>query len=217
MFWLTLHVERESKCGAYYNLHRIKLKKALGLQQITKTLTMYDCMDRCMGCRVDKGALGANAQIKNDLLASCVEFPEKHSEFRTHSRKTWLWVKKPVHFLLHGRERNFGWNSLNSALNLAFCKQAWAGYGSCKLNKPKWSAQTTQMGGKLIPIPNWVVNMLHPFRHLNEQNKDAYKSSWFSWTRQQWMQALETSSIRNKQRTKLITIKETKLECIREI
>jgi hypothetical protein len=31
------------------------------------------------------------------------------------------------------------------------------------------------------------------------------------------MQELETSSIRNKQRTKLITIKETKLDCIREI
>jgi hypothetical protein len=31
------------------------------------------------------------------------------------------------------------------------------------------------------------------------------------------MQELETSRIRNKQRTKLITIKETKLDCIREI
>jgi hypothetical protein len=31
------------------------------------------------------------------------------------------------------------------------------------------------------------------------------------------MQELETSSIINKQRTKLITIKETKVECIREI
>jgi hypothetical protein len=31
------------------------------------------------------------------------------------------------------------------------------------------------------------------------------------------MQELATSSMRNKQITKLITIKETKLECIREI
>ena len=31
------------------------------------------------------------------------------------------------------------------------------------------------------------------------------------------MQQLETSSIINNQRTKIITIKETKLECIREI
>jgi hypothetical protein len=61
-------VERESKCGAYYNLHRIKLKKAMGLQQITKTLTMCEFLDRCVGRRVDRGACGANAQIKNDLL-----------------------------------------------------------------------------------------------------------------------------------------------------
>jgi hypothetical protein len=31
------------------------------------------------------------------------------------------------------------------------------------------------------------------------------------------MKELETSSIENKQRTELLTIKETKLECIREI
>ena len=86
-FLLTLHVERESKCGAYYNLHRIKLKKAMGLQQITKTLTMYDILDRCTGCKVDIGALGANAQMKNDLLAQCVECAEKHSEFGACSRK----------------------------------------------------------------------------------------------------------------------------------
>jgi hypothetical protein len=61
-------VERESKCGAYYNLHRIKLKKAMGLQEITKTLTMYDFLDRCMGRRVDRGAFGTNAQIKNEFL-----------------------------------------------------------------------------------------------------------------------------------------------------
>ena len=62
-------MEREYKCGAYYNLHRIKLKKAMGLQQITKTLTMYDFMERCAGHRVDRGALGANAQMENDLLS----------------------------------------------------------------------------------------------------------------------------------------------------
>ena len=61
-------MERESKCGAYYNLHRIKLKKAMGLQHITKNLTMYDFLDRCVGHKVDRGAFGTNAQIKNDLL-----------------------------------------------------------------------------------------------------------------------------------------------------
>jgi hypothetical protein len=62
-------MERESKCGAYYNLHRINFKKAMGLQQITKTLTMCDFLDRCAGLRVDRGALSTNAQIKNDFLA----------------------------------------------------------------------------------------------------------------------------------------------------
>jgi hypothetical protein len=93
-------VERESKCGAYYNLHRIKLKKALGLQQITKTLTMYDFMDRCVGHIVDKGTLGTNAQIKNDLLAQCTKGIEKHSGFGARARKTRLWVKKPAHFFV---------------------------------------------------------------------------------------------------------------------
>jgi hypothetical protein len=61
-------VERESKCGAYYNLHRVKLKKAMGLQHITKTLTMYDFLDRCVGRRVDRGTFSANKKIKNDFL-----------------------------------------------------------------------------------------------------------------------------------------------------
>ena len=61
-------MERESKCGAYYNLHIIKLKKAMGLQQITKTLTMCEFIDRRAGHRVDRGTFGANEQIKNDLL-----------------------------------------------------------------------------------------------------------------------------------------------------
>jgi hypothetical protein len=74
-------VERESKCGSYYNLHRIKLKKAMGLQQITKTLTMYDFLDRCAGRRVDRGALGTNAQLKNEFWAQCVECAKKHSGF----------------------------------------------------------------------------------------------------------------------------------------
>jgi hypothetical protein len=80
----------------------------MGLQQITKTLTMYDFLDRCAGRRVDRGALGANVQMENDLLAQCTECTEKHSGFGACARKTRLWVKKPVHFLLHGRERNFG-------------------------------------------------------------------------------------------------------------
>jgi hypothetical protein len=62
-------VERKSKCGAYYNLHRIKLKKAMGPPKITKTLIMYEFLSRCMGHRVDKGACGTNAQFKNDPLA----------------------------------------------------------------------------------------------------------------------------------------------------
>jgi hypothetical protein len=74
-------VERESKCGAYYNLHRIKLKKAMGLQQITKTFTMCEFLNRCTGHRVDRGAFGANAQIKTNCWGRCAECAEKHSEF----------------------------------------------------------------------------------------------------------------------------------------
>ena len=59
-------MERESKCGAHYNLHRIKLKKAMGPPQITKTLIMCEFLSRCMGRRVDRGTCGA---IKNDPLA----------------------------------------------------------------------------------------------------------------------------------------------------
>jgi hypothetical protein len=101
-------VERESKCDAYYNLHRIKHNKAMDLQQITKNLIMYDFLDRCTGRRVDRGALGANVQMENDLLAQCAECTKKHSGFSAHARKMPLWVKKPAHFLLHGPERNFG-------------------------------------------------------------------------------------------------------------
>jgi hypothetical protein len=54
-------MERESKCGAYYNVHGINFKKAMGLQQITKNLTIFDFLDRCAGRRVDRGACGANA------------------------------------------------------------------------------------------------------------------------------------------------------------
>jgi hypothetical protein len=61
-------VERESKCGAYYNIHGIKHKKAMGLQRFTKTLTMCDFMDRCVGRRVDRGTFSANKKIKNDFL-----------------------------------------------------------------------------------------------------------------------------------------------------
>jgi hypothetical protein len=81
-------VERDSKCGAYYNLHIIKLKKAMGLQQITKTLTMYTFMDRCAGRVVDRGTLGANAQIKNEFLVKCIECAKKQSDFRACAWKT---------------------------------------------------------------------------------------------------------------------------------
>jgi hypothetical protein len=101
-------MERVSKCGACYNLHEINFEKAMGLQQITKTLTIFDFLGRCTGLRVDRGALGANAQIKNDLWVQCTEGAEKHRGFHAHARKTHLWVIKPVHLLLHGRERNSG-------------------------------------------------------------------------------------------------------------
>jgi hypothetical protein len=60
------------------------------------------------GHRVDRGALGANEQISNNLLVQCAECTEKHSGFGARAQKTRLWVKKPMHFLLHGREINFG-------------------------------------------------------------------------------------------------------------
>jgi hypothetical protein len=62
-------VEREYKCGSYCNFHRINIKKAMGLQEITKILTMCEFLDRCAGRKVDRGACGTNAQIKNDLWA----------------------------------------------------------------------------------------------------------------------------------------------------
>jgi hypothetical protein len=61
-------VEREYKCGAYYNLHRIKFKNTMVLQHITKTLTMFEFLNRCTGRRVDIGACGTNAKTGNDLL-----------------------------------------------------------------------------------------------------------------------------------------------------
>jgi hypothetical protein len=61
-------MERESKCGADFNVYGIKFKKAMGPPQITKILTMCDFLDRCVGRRVDRGACGANVQVKSDLL-----------------------------------------------------------------------------------------------------------------------------------------------------
>jgi hypothetical protein len=54
-------MERVSKCGACYNMHGINLKKAMGLQLITKTLTIFDFLDRCTGHRVDRGIVSTNA------------------------------------------------------------------------------------------------------------------------------------------------------------
>ena len=73
------------------------------------------------------------------------------------------------------------------------------------------------MGRKLIPIPSRVTNLLYPFRHMNEKKRDTCKSSWVSWIGQKLVQELDTSSTRNKQTTKLTTIKEAKLKCIRKI
>jgi hypothetical protein len=70
---------------------------------------------------------------------------------------------------------------------------------------------------KLIPIPSRVTNLLYHFHHLNEKKRDTCKSSWVSWTGQKLVQDLETLSTRNKQTIKLTTIKETKLNCIREL
>jgi hypothetical protein len=65
----------------------------MGLQQFTKILTMCNFLDRCAGHKVDRVALGTNAQIKNDFVAQCVECIEKHSDFHTCSRKMHLWTK----------------------------------------------------------------------------------------------------------------------------
>jgi hypothetical protein len=61
-------VDRESECGAYYNLHRMNLKKDTGPPKITKTLTMCEFLSRCVGHRVDRGTCSTNAQLKNDPL-----------------------------------------------------------------------------------------------------------------------------------------------------
>jgi hypothetical protein len=50
-----------TKCGADYNMHGIMFKRARGLPQITKRLTMCIFLQRCTGLRVDRGALSANA------------------------------------------------------------------------------------------------------------------------------------------------------------
>ena len=55
-------MERVSKCGACYNLHEINFEKAMGLQQITKTLRIFDFLNRCAGRRVDRGTVNANAE-----------------------------------------------------------------------------------------------------------------------------------------------------------
>jgi hypothetical protein len=100
-------MERVSKCGACYNLHEINFKKDIGLQQITKTLTIFYFLGRCADHIVDRGTLGANAQIKNDLWVQCAEGAEKHRGFHTRAQKMCLWVVKPMHLLLHDRERNY--------------------------------------------------------------------------------------------------------------
>jgi hypothetical protein len=69
---------------------------------------MCDFMNRCAGRKVDKGALGANAQFKNDFWAQCIECTEEYRRFGARAQRTHPWVKKPVHLLLHGREENFG-------------------------------------------------------------------------------------------------------------
>jgi hypothetical protein len=46
------------------NMHEINFKKARGLPQITKTLTICSFMHRCAGLSVDRGALSACAQTE---------------------------------------------------------------------------------------------------------------------------------------------------------
>jgi hypothetical protein len=49
-------------------MHEIIFKKARGLPQITKKLTMCIFLHRCVGLRVDRGALSACAQTEIGLL-----------------------------------------------------------------------------------------------------------------------------------------------------
>jgi hypothetical protein len=42
-------------------------KRARGLPQITKRLTMCIFLHRCVGLRVDRGALSANARTEKDF------------------------------------------------------------------------------------------------------------------------------------------------------
>jgi hypothetical protein len=51
-------------CGADYNMHEITFKKARGLPQITKNLTMCIFLHRCANFRVDRGALSTCAQTE---------------------------------------------------------------------------------------------------------------------------------------------------------
>ena len=67
VFWLVPLYGEGTKCGADYNMHEIMFKKARGLPQITNKLTMCIFLHKCVGLRVDRGALSACAQIETDF------------------------------------------------------------------------------------------------------------------------------------------------------
>ena len=69
VFWLIPLYEEGTKCGASYNMHVITFKKARGLSQVTKNLTMCSFLHRCMGLSVDRGALSAYAQTEMSFWA----------------------------------------------------------------------------------------------------------------------------------------------------
>jgi hypothetical protein len=49
-------------------MHEIIFKKARGLPQITKRITMCIFMHRCAGLRVDRGTQSAYVQTEKDFL-----------------------------------------------------------------------------------------------------------------------------------------------------
>jgi hypothetical protein len=110
----------------------------------------------------------------------CTEGAEQHSNFGARAHDARLWANKPAHTCHTAVKKILEWNSLNSALNWMFCRSAWAGYGTCRLNKPKEELEKPKWGRKLIPFPSGVANLLRLFCHLNEQNRGAYKLSWVS-------------------------------------
>ena len=62
-------MKRELSVVQLKNMHEITFKKARGLPQITKRLTMCIFLHKCAGLRVDRGALSTYAQTEKDFWA----------------------------------------------------------------------------------------------------------------------------------------------------